>query len=67
MSGCSLIGIKVLQLQHVLFTATIHLCDTSDLQTILNRGREGLRNTISKWEHTVAFYICMNIGMTHSL
>lgn len=36
MSGCYLTGTKVLWQWRVLFTATLHLCDTSGLQTILN-------------------------------
>lgn len=36
MSGCYLIGTKVLWRWRVLFTTTLHLCDISGLWTILN-------------------------------
>lgn len=72
MSGCSLIGTKVLLRWRVLFTAALHQNDTSGLQTSLNRRRRQkweseFRLQIGTLEGRAAFYVCMNIGMMHLL
>lgn len=71
MSGCSLIGTKVLRWR-VLFTAALHQNDTSGLQTVLNRKWRQRGDSESHFQRgtyngRTAFCLCMNIRMMHSL